>query len=320
MPTAPDSPQPQPPPPYRPSRRAVLTGSLIGTVAILAATGELIEQDVLPGRVALSRILGQDGKPGTVPAVPIGAVRHGSFISAARHGISTKWAIAYPPGVDPDRPRTPAGARLPVCVVLHGRGDSANSMVTMNYPNFLASAVRAGLAPFALASVDGAQAYWHARTDGDDPGAMVLDEWLPRLSKAGLAAGRSDKIALLGWSMGGYGALLLASQLGPGRVAAIVAESPALWLRPGDSAAGAFDSAEDFRAHDVFTRRDTLSRIPIRIDCGLADPFHTAAKRFAAGLHPRPVTDLGAGDHSWGFWRAKAPAAIRFVGTHLGSR
>ena len=197
------------------------------------------------------------------------------------------------------------------------RGGTAESMVSLGYPAFLASAVRAGLPPFALASVDGGERYWHRRADGEDTGTMVLDEWLPRLVDAGLAARPADKIGFLGWSMGGYGALLLASRLGPDRVAAVVAESPALWLRAGDSSPGAFDGPADFAANDVFAQRAVLSRIPIRIDCGIADPFHSAAGKFAAGLHPRPITDLGAGDHTGGYWRRKAPKAINFVGKSL---
>jgi S-formylglutathione hydrolase FrmB len=146
---------------------------------------------------------------------------------------------------------------------------------------------------------------------------MVLNEWLPRLVDAGLAASPTDRVGFLGWSMGGYGSLLLASRLGPERVAAVAALSPALWLRAEDSARGAFDGPADYRANDVFSRRAVLSRIPIRIDCGIADPFHSAAKEFAAGLNPPPVTDLSAGDHSWGYWRRKAPKAISFVGNSL---
>ena len=304
----------------RVTRRSVLTGALIGAGAGLAGAGYLVETEVVPGRVALAKALGQAGRPGLVPtgaSAAAGEIRRGSFDSAARGGIATGWAIAYPPGTDPDRARTSAGRPLPVCVVLHGRGDQAETMVTLGYPAFLANAVRAGLPPFALAAVDGGQRYWHRRADGEDTGAMVLDEWLPRLVEAGLAAGPQHRIGLLGWSMGGYGSLLLASRLGPDRVAAIAAESPALWMRPGDSSRGAFDDAADFRANDVFTRRAVLSRIPIRIDCGIADPFHSAATKFATGLKPRATTDLGAGDHSWGYWRSKAPKAINFVGNSL---
>jgi S-formylglutathione hydrolase FrmB len=303
------------------NRRSLLIGGAIG-VAGLAAAGELIEHDVVPGRVSLARVLGEAGQPGPAPAAgAAGPLRQGSFTSAARDGTKTRWVIAYPPNVDPKSPRTATDQPLPVCVVLHGRGDNALDLVSIGYPSFLAQAIAAGTPPFALAAVDGGNdQYWHARRAGGDPGRMVITEFIPRLADLGLRARPSDRIGLLGWSMGGYGALLLGSTLGPGRVAAIAAESPALWLRSGEMARGAFDDADDFQAHDVFRRRAVLERIPIRIDCGLADPFHTAAKRFASELHPHPVTDLGAGDHSWGYWRSKAVKAIEFVGKALTSQ
>ncbi len=299
------------------SRRAVLLGAGIGAVAAVAGAGGLVEAGVLPGRIGLERALGRTGTPGDVPDVATGPIRRGSFTSAARGGARTPWVLAYPPGADPDHPVTAGGARLPVCVVLHGKGSTSADMVNIGYPHFLAAAVRAGGPPFALAAVDGGNDYWHHRADGADPGAMVLTEFLPRLQRAGLAAGAGDRIAFLGWSMGGYGSLLLSTRLARGRVAAIAAESPALWTSAGGTAPGAFDSPADYRANDVFARTASLARIPIRIDCGSADPFQPAAKAFAARLHPRAVTQWGAGDHSWGFWRARAAKSIEFVGIHL---
>ena len=100
-------------------------------------------------------------------------------------------------------------------------------------------------------------------------GAMVLDELLPMLGEQGLDTSR---VGFLGWSMGGYGALLLGARLGPARTAAICAVSPALWMSSGASAPGAFDGPDDFAANSVFGL-PALASIPIRIDCGDADPF-----------------------------------------------
>ena len=146
---------------------------------------------------------------------------------------------------------------------------------------------------------------------------MVAEEFLPVLADTGLAARPTDRIGLMGISMGGYGALLLATVLGRSRVAAVVASSPALWLHAGDTAPGAFDDAADFRRNDVFDRRPLLRGIPVSVDCGLADPFHTAAVRFADGLEPRPEGWFGAGTHSTGYWRLRAPEHLAFLGRHL---
>ena len=85
---------------------------------------------------------------------------------------------------------------------------------------------------------------------------MIIQDLLPLLAAKGLA---TDRIALIGWSMGGYGALLLASRLGPSRVAGVAAASAALWQSPGDSAPGAFDDSLDFARNDVFARRSVLA-------------------------------------------------------------
>ena len=86
---------------------------------------------------------------------------------------------------------------------------------------------------FAVVSVDGGGSYWHKRASGEDSGAMVLTELLPMLDGQALDTSR---VAFLGWSMGGYGALLLGARFGPARTAAICAVSPALWMSYGATA------------------------------------------------------------------------------------
>lgn len=299
-------------------RRRTLLGGLVG--AALGTTGYLVGQDILPGRSRLLTALGRDGEDGGIPDVAPGPVLSGSFASAARKGVQTRWFVALPPGSEPGRRLSPAGGRLPVCVVLHGKTGNAETMLKLGYDRFLAAAVRAGVPPFAMASVDGGDRYWHAREAGDDSGRMVTDEYLPSLAGLGLAARPQDRIAFLGHSMGGFGSLLLAGRLGSERVAAVVAESPALWLDGADSAPGAFDDIEDFRRHDVFPRRGDLTGIQIKIDCGEADPFYLAAKSFAEGMDPRPAGTFGEGDHDWGYWRLLAPSAMDFVGRALDRR
>ena len=78
---------------------------------------------------------------------------------------------------------------------------------------------------------------------------MVLEELLPMLSSMGMDTSR---VGFLGWSMGGYGALLLGAQLGPARTAGICAISPALYTSFTGSAPGAFDSYDDWVQHSVY--------------------------------------------------------------------
>jgi S-formylglutathione hydrolase FrmB len=276
-------------------------------VAALGAAGYAVDEDVLPGRSFLYRHLGLDGPDGVVPNVEPGRATSGSFVSQARGGRRTGWSIALPPGGKP-------GARpLPVAVVLHGRGNNHVSAFSPNYlglDRFLAAAVGQGATPFAMASVDGGESYWHARANGDDAGSMVVDELLPLLADHGLDV---SQVAFFGWSMGGYGALRLAGLLGQDRVVAATAISPALWHDFADSASGAFDDAADFDRVTVFGRQRTLDGIRVRIDCGEEDPFCAAAQDYVEGFHVRPAGEFEPGGHDVGYWRRMAPAHVRFI-------
>lgn len=224
----------------------------------------------------------------------------GSFVSAARGGIPTNYAIARPPNT--------TGPLRPL-IALHGKGSDAATVMAGGVEGGLAQAVAAGLPPFAVVAVDGGGGYWHRRASGEDSGAMVLDELIPMLGTQGLDTSR---VGFLGWSMGGYGALLLGSRLGPARTAAICAVSPALWLSPGASAPGAFDGANDFAANSVFGL-PALGSIPIRIDCGYDDPFYAATKAFVAQLPNPPAGGFSPGGHDPAFWSAQLPGELAWI-------
>lgn len=154
----------------------------------------------------------------------------GSFNSAAR-GRRVDYRIALPRG----NPADP----VPVVLVLHGKGASASSVMSHDYLGadlVLADLVSGGMPGVAVAAVDGGDSYWHPRDSGEDSGAMVMDEFLPLLSEHPRLS--TERIGITGWSMGGYGALRLAGLLGPERVPAVGAMSPALWVDYADSAPG----------------------------------------------------------------------------------
>jgi S-formylglutathione hydrolase FrmB len=231
----------------------------------------------------------------------------GTFASA-KMNRAIGWAIGYPAG-------STQGDALPVLLVLHGRGGNHREVLGSHaLGSFLSAAVRSGTPPYAVVAVDGGDhSYWHQRASGVDPPAMIADELFPVLAGRGL---RTDRFAVGGWSMGGYGALLLAERLGPSRIAAVAVDSPALWTRAGDSAAGAFDGRADFLAHDVLADHQHLAGIPVRVACGTSDPFVPGVR---ALLRSRPQTehDLSPGGHNLAFWQHAAPRQLAFVGTHL---
>jgi len=224
----------------------------------------------------------------------------GTFVSAARGGIPTNWAIARPPGQT---------APLRPVIALHGKDSNAATVMAGGVESGLAHAVAAGLPPFAVVAVDGGGGYWHRRASGEDAGAMVTDELIPMLAGQSLD---TSQVGFLGWSMGGYGALLLGARLGPARTAAICAVSPALWVSAGAAAPGAFDGAEDFAANSVWGL-PALGSIPLRIDCGTSDPFYAATKEFIAQLPTPPAGDFSPGGHDAGYWSAQLPGEIAWM-------
>ena len=225
-------------------------------------------------------------------------VRAGSLTSRHWPGRKITWQIAQQTEGDADL--------RPVVVVLHGKGgDASHAFRILNLQE------HANAARLTLASVDGGDYYWHARKSGVDTGAMVVEDFLPLVQRETKYAG---KVAFLGWSMGGYGSLLLASELGPEKVFAVVAESAALWTEPGSSAPGAFDDREDFEAHDVFdgSRTGVLAKIPVRLDCGRSDPFVAGNKAFAKALPSAKLT-LDEGGHTADYWKSHGRPQLRWI-------
>jgi len=258
-------------------------------------------------------LLGLTGPDGVIPDVPAGPAVSGTFESFGRR-TKVGYSILYPDGYRPSD-------ALPVVLVLHGRGgDHTSAVRDLGIDRYLTAAVQAGSPPFALATVDGGpDSYWHRRVTDEDPGFMLDQEFLPLLAKRGLDTAR---YGLLGWSMGGYGALLFAAlhvwqrRVRPGtRAVAVGALSPAVWRKYDEVAPGAFDSREDFEGGQLFGRQVGLQDVAVRIDCGRDDPFAGAAARLRAELHAAGGQQAGA--HTQGYWRRMLPAQLAFLGERL---
>ena len=234
----------------------------------------------------------------------------GSFVSAFRPGIATHWTLAgpgLPPGgTHPD---------LPLAVFLHGLGGSHSVLLEgLAAHEALQRHLDAGGAPFALAAVDGGRSWWHPRADGSDTQSMLVQEFVPYLGEQGYDLGR---VGLFGLSMGGFGALLLASQGRLPGVRAVAAMSPAVWDSYDERMDSAFDSPEDFLAHDVFALRPRLAALPKRIDCGAADDLAGTVRDYVADL-PDPVEGgFQPGGHDYGYWRSILPEVLSFLGRNL---
>jgi S-formylglutathione hydrolase FrmB len=298
----------------RMTRRTALTslGAAIGLLGLSAAGVALVDHEVLPGKSVLNVALGRCSAPSppdalraaAQPAVP------GRFHSAARRR-DVDYVLQYPPGFGD-------GDGLPVCLALHGYGSDARAAIgTGDYPQFIAGAVRDGAAPFAIAAPDGGGGYWHPHAE-DDPLGMLVDEFLPVLAARGL---RTDRVAVAGWSMGGYGALICGLTYRD-RFRLLVATSPAIFHSYEDAQRvneGAYDSPEEWDRYDVSARAAELAGLPVRIAIGDADPFAPAVRSLRDKLPDPSVVQLATGCHDGRFWSYAAPEQVLAISRALAA-
>jgi pimeloyl-ACP methyl ester carboxylesterase len=293
------------------SRRTALLGA--GAAAVLVAAGagfELVDHAVLPGKGRLDAALGRcDATAPAASGADAPPPVTGTFASRLR-GREVAYALAYPPGRQP-------GVRLPVCLALHGFGsDAAAAANTGNYPRLLAALAGAGHPPFVIAAAAGGNGYWHPHA-GDDPLGMLFEEFVPLLA----ARGDLDtaRLAVAGWSMGGYGALL-AGLTYRDRIRRVVASSPAIFRDYADAErvnAGAYDSPEEWSRFDLTARAAEFAGLPMRIDIGAADPFAPAVHRLRDRLGEPSVVSFTTGCHDGRFWDSVAPAQVLTISTAL---
>jgi S-formylglutathione hydrolase FrmB len=199
-----------------------------------------------------------------------------------------------------------------VLLCLHGRnGDYRSAFDSVHMNDVVAAANK----PIVVVGVDGGSgSYWHKRASGIDPQVMIHEELWPRIERE-LAAALPR--AIMGWSMGGYGALLSAENH-PGMYKAVVGSSPALFPSAAASSPGAFDNPADYLRNDVFLGIASLKGSVVRIDCGTNDPFVPTARSFAARLPAPNPGGFSYGFHDEAYWRSVAPAQVATVAAAFG--
>lgn len=257
-------------------RRLLLAGT--GAAAVAVVGGLTVRE--------LSR-----PRPGPAPAqpdAPVGDERLIRIRSAAR-GREVDFWTAVPEGYG-------HGRGLPVCLVLHGASATADDFPRFGFARFLTDAVRHGVPPFVLAGATGGRLSWR-RSGDDDPQRMVREEVPTWCARRGFDTSR---IAAWGWSMGGFGALLLAETY-PGWLRAVAAFSPA--VRPGDA---------------VFAGAARLRGTPVGLWCGRQDGFLRDVRALARALPEPPVrAEWADGRHNFAYWGTVIPDAFALLGAAL---
>jgi S-formylglutathione hydrolase FrmB len=314
------------------SRRAALAAGLgVAASAAVAAGGYgLVEAGELPGKYRVARLLGACGAPPPPPHGPLPVRRETQFWSAYRRRQVSM--VTLIPAAAARSPRELSARGLGVIVALHGLGGDAAATARALAPAMASAQIpRAQAGRFAVLTVDGGATYWHRRADGDDPQGMILHEVLPRAAELGL---RTERIAIIGNSMGGYGALLLAERLGgPAALgapaaaptaAAVAAISPAVFRSYADAHRAdprSFDGPADFARNDVVSRLAALRDVPAFAACGTSDPFEPTAALLRARLGQLtgrpPAGSIEAGCHDYDFWARNLPAGLTFLSAAL---
>ena len=226
--------------------------------------------------------------------------RNGSFQSRYMQG-AVGWTVSQPPG-----PQALQG----ILFCLHGYHNNHRfAFDSVHVPD---AAAYVGLR-VAVAGVDGgADSYWHERHDRTDAMAMLLEEFVPMVRNM---VGDLPQ-ALMGWSMGGYGALLAAVRA-RSQFVALAPASPAIWLTPGATAPGAFDNPADFYANDIFNSLAKLSGLAIAVACGTGDPFYATTRDLVKRMDYPHSELFGPGFHDATYWASVAPNQLRAIAPAL---
>jgi enterochelin esterase-like enzyme len=211
-----------------------------------------------------------------------------------------------------------ASSRRPLLVFLHGKGEDQDSNLSGQL--FAALASLGARAPDVVFPDGGEDSYWHDRRDGAW-GSYVMREVIPQAIRRLHADPR--RIAIGGLSMGGFGAYDLAARY-PGKFCAVGGDSAALWVSPGESAPGAFDSAEDFSRHDVIgmarSARSPYKGASLWLDVGTKDPFLLADTTLVEALRSRGRSvefHVWPGGHDQAYWRSHWTSYLTFYANAL---
>ncbi|MDQ3740060.1 MAG: esterase family protein, partial [Actinomycetota bacterium] len=182
----------------------------------------------------------------------------------------------------------------PLLVLLHGQGGSADDLAS---PQLIAELERLGdRAPVVLLPDGGESSYWHDREDGDWA-RMVLEEAIPAAVER--YGADPERVAIGGISMGGFGALHLATQR---EFCSVAAHSPAVFRarpRKGSPFDEAFDDGEDFARVDPIAHARELPP-DVWVDIGNRDPFTPATRELVERMRsPRFRVWNGGHDFSY---------------------
>jgi hypothetical protein len=276
------------------TRRRVLTGGLATAAVGITGGSVLAARNIHGTRRFLHRHGLLDGPDRALPAInppveygtlpaPFGSVNYGLYL--------------------------PAGTVAAVLYGLHGRGGSRrDAFEGIGLHRFIAER---GL-PWGVATLDGVDTFWHKRKDGSNTQRDLLEGLIPFVAARAPAA----KSAIIGWSAGGFGAVLAMLQH-PNTFVAAVGNGPSFWASFSSATPGAFDDAADFDVNDVLGDAQLLAGKAVRVDCGDDDPFADGVNDLKRRV-PSIEGGVRSGYHEDASWRSYLPDQLDFIARHVG--
>jgi S-formylglutathione hydrolase FrmB len=218
-------------------------------------------------------------------------------------GRSLEQAVFVPDGDTKGRP---------LLVLLHGRSSTPDSMAKESITDAIGKL--GSRAPVVVFANGGNHSYYHDRADGRW-GSYILQEVIPAAIRKYELDGL--RVAIGGFSMGGFGALDLARFK---RFCAVGGHSAAMWRTGGETPQGAFDHAEDFEQNDIIELATANPRLygeaKVWIDIGTEDPFRSANEELARRLSGESF-HLWRGDHDFSHFEDDAPRVMKFYADAL---
>ena len=264
------------------------------------------------------------------PAAP--EVRSSTFASAAL-GREVGYVVDLPPSYDAAAPK-----KYPVVYALHGLFEGSGFWERRGLAAILAELrVGGGLPEFLVVAVDGGNSFF-VNARGGRYEDLVTQDFVAHVEASyRVVPGRAGR-ALLGISMGGYGALHVAFDQ-PGLFAAVATHS-AMLLEKIPSAEQGARRGQMAAFHQVFgdpidvalwNESDPLTKArtvvakaapALFLDCGAEDRYGLASghRELHRILDERGVAhsfELPPGDHGYEYVRTRLEKSLRFLGERL---
>jgi enterochelin esterase-like enzyme len=292
---------------------------------------------LFPGLTGCER----DPQPPAEPEPFVRLLKNQSFRSSILHR-DINYAVLLPADYD-----SSVASSYPVVYLLHGYGDNESAWYQYGLISYYADADPAGIQPMIYVMPQGFNTYWVNKYNGQYPYMDVMvKELVPTIDSLFRTVKDAQHRAVMGYSMGGYGALILPAR-NPGvfRTGVVLsmsfrtdeqymAEPQSNWDSQWGTLFGGIGSSGTARLTDYFISHSpfhffknpadpSLQGQRYFIDCGddeetlseTSDLLH-AVMRGEGIRHEYRVRN---GAHDWSYWHRSLPEALRFISKSVSS-